>query len=136
MTNTELIQKQLPKELREKAGTFTIPDKFLETDPGLIILILNSKSMDTQEDKQSRFSLLPMMNQEQMTKLRDILTREKQKLEEIEAKYEQKKDSIKNRIIQKREDTWYKQKMTSIKTNEAAVQEKESAEAEHLLTQM
>ena len=136
MANTALIQKQLPQELREKAATFIIPDKFLESMPDIITLILNSKSMDTQEEKQSWFNLLPMMNDEQMEKLRDILTREKQKLEEIESKYEQKKDDIKTNIVKKREDTWYVQKMNSIKNNEAVVQEKEAAEADNLLNQI
>lgn len=136
MANTELIQKHLPQELWEIAVKFDIPDKFIESDPGLIVLILNSKSMETHEDKQSWFSLLPMMNDEQMAKLNDILTREKQKLEEIEAKYEQKKDSIKNRIIQKRENSGYQKKIEKIKTNESVIQEKEAEEAEHLLTQI
>ena len=69
MANTDLIKKVLPQELWEKAATFTIPDKFLETMPDLIVLVLNSKSMDTQEEKQSWFNLLPMMNDEQITKL-------------------------------------------------------------------
>lgn len=136
MANTALIQKVLPQELWDIAATFTIPDKFLESMPDLIVLILKSKSMDTQEEKQSWFNLLPMMNDEQMAKLRDILTREKQKLEEIEAKYEQKKDDIKTQMVKKREDTGYQQKMATLKTHEAAVQEKDSAEADSLLTQI
>lgn len=136
MANMELIQKVLPQELWEKAATFTIPDKFLETMTDLIILVLNSKSMDTQEEKQSWFNLLPMMNDEQIGKLRDILTREKQKLEEIENKYEQKKEDVQNKLVQKWEDSGYQQKIATIKTTEAMVQEKEAAEAEHLLTQI
>lgn len=136
MANTVLIQKQLPKELRDKAALFTIPDKFLEAMPDLIILVLNSKSMDTQEDKQSWFNLLPMMNDEQIAKLRDILTREKQKLEEIETKYEQKKEDITTQAVQKRENSWYNQKMSSIKTTEAIAQQQDAAEAEDLLTKI
>ena len=136
MANTDLIQKLLPQDLWEKAATFTIPDKFLESMPDLIILVLKSKSMDTQEEKQSWFNLLPMMNDDQISKLRDILTREKQKLEEIEAKYEQKKDDIKTQMVQKWEDTGYQQKMTSIKNNEAVAQEKDVADADSLLTQI
>lgn len=136
MANTALLQKILPKELWDKAATFTIPDTFLETMGDLIVLVLNSKSMDTQEEKQSWFNLLPMMNDEQITKLRDILTREKQKLEEIEAKYEQKKGDIKTQMVKKWEDTGYQQKMATLKNNEAVVQEKEATEAENLLNQL
>lgn len=136
MTNVDLVHKQLPQELWEVAMTYTIPDKFLEIDPAIIILILNSKSMDTHEDKQSWFSLLPMMNDEQMTKLRDILTREKQKLEEIEAKYDQKKDEVKTNMVQRWEESGYQQKIASIKTNEATAQQKDVADAESLLNQI
>lgn len=136
MANTELIQKQLPQELWEIAAAFTIPDAFLEKDPSLIILILNSKSMDTHEDKQSWFSLLPMMNDEQMAKLRDILVREKQKLDEIDAKYEQKKDVAVANVVQKWESGNYQQTMATLKTTEATVQEKEAAEADNLLNQI
>jgi len=136
MANMDLIKKYLPQELWEKAATFTIQDKFLETMADLIVLVINSKSMDTQEEKQSWFNLLPMMNDEQIAKLRDILTREKQKLDEIEAKYSQKKEDVKATFVKKREDTEYQNKMASIKNNEAVVQEKESAEADNLLNQI
>lgn len=113
-----------------------IPEKFLETMPDLMVLILRSKSMDSHEDKQSWFSLLPMMNDEQIEKLRDILTREKQKLEEIEAKYEQKKDAVVTRVVSKRENSGYQQKIATIKNNEAQLKEQEHAEADNLLNQI
>lgn len=120
--------------LWDQAQLFVIADQFLQTMPDLIILVLNSKSMDTKEEKQSWFNLLPLMNQEQITKLRDILTREKQKLEEIEKKYEQKKDDIKTKYIQQWEQIGYQQKMSQIKEKEQVNQQKENAEAENLLT--
>lgn len=136
MTNIDLIKTKLPQELRKNAESFTIPDEFLTTMPDLIILVLNSKSMDTPEEKQSWFSLLPMMNKEQIDKLRDILTREKQKLSEIEQKYEQKKDELKTKYTQKREDMVYAKRMEDIKQKESQHEQKEEQEAENLLTQI
>jgi hypothetical protein len=134
LANLDLIKKLLPEALRESAQQFVIADQFLQTLPDLIVLVLNSKSMDTKEEKQSWFNLLPLMNQEQITKLRDILTREKQKLEEIEKKYEQKKDDIKAKYVQKWEQVGYQERMNQIKETEAANQQKEDVEAERLLT--
>ncbi len=131
-----LIKTKLPQELREKAEKFTIPDEFLTTMPDLIVLVLNSKSMDNAEEKQSWFNLLPMMNKEQIDKLRDILTREKQKLAEIEQKYEQKKDELRDKYTQKREDMVYTKKMDEIKKEEAIHEQKEDQEADNLLTQL
>lgn len=136
MVNMNLIKNKLPTELREKAEKFTIPDEFLTTMPEIIILVLNSKSMDNPEEKQSWFTLLPMMNKDQIDKLRDILTREKQKLQEIETKYEQKKDELKTKYTQKREDMVYAKKMQEIKQNEAKHEAIEDKQADDLLTQI
>ena len=92
--------------------------------------------MDNPEEKQSRFNLLPMMNKEQIDKLRDILTREKQKLTEIEQKYEQKKDELKTKYTQKREDMVYTKRMEEIKQKEAKHEAMEDQQAENLLTQI
>ena len=136
MTNSDLIKAKLPPELREKAGKFTISDEFLNTMSDIIILVLNSKSMDNPEEKQSWFNLLPMMNKEQIDKLRDILTREKQKLMEIEQKYEQKKDELKTKYTQKFEDVIYAKRMDEIKKQEAEHEKTEDQQAENLLTQI
>lgn len=136
MANIELIQATLPQELWEKAATFVIPDTFLTTMSDLIILVLQSKSMDNTEEKQSWFNLLPMMNQEQIDKLRDILTREKQKLNEIEQKYEQKKTELKDKYNQKWENMVYAKRIDEIQKKEAIHEEKDDADAENLLAQL
>jgi len=136
MANIDLIKNKLPPELREKAEKFTIPDEFLTSMPDIIILVLNSKSMDNPEEKQSWFSLLPMMNKDQMDKLRDILTREKQKLAEIEQKYEQKKDELTTKYTQKREDVIYAKKMEAIKQQEAQHEAIDDKQADDLLAQI
>jgi phosphoribosyl 1,2-cyclic phosphodiesterase len=97
------IQQFLPQELREIAMEYQIPEKFLTEMPKIIQLILESKSMDTKEEKQSWFNLMSMMSAEQIVKLNDILTREKIKLTEIEKKYEEKKNNIKEKYIKRRE---------------------------------
>jgi len=136
MANVELIKQKLPEDLWTKAQEYVIPDDFLVNSPELIVLVLNSKSIDNKEEKQSRFNLLPLMTQEQVEKLRDILVREKQKLEEIEKKYEQKKSDIKSQYVQKRQEEWYKNQMVQIQQKEEAHQEKQEQEAESLLTQI
>lgn len=92
--------------------------------------------MDKDSDKQSWFNLLPLMNQEQIDKLKDILLREKQKLAEIEQKYQQKKTDIKEGFVQKFEESQYVQKIQSIKAQEATQDKQEDAEADALLQQL
>ncbi|MBU0627360.1 hypothetical protein KKG31_02050 [Patescibacteria group bacterium] len=136
MVNVDLIKQKLPEALWETAQQFTIPDAFLNNSPELIAYIIQSKSLDSKDEKQSWFNLLPLMTQEQIDKLRDILVREKQKLDEIEKKYEQKKVDLKSKYTQKREEGEYKDQMLQIQKKEEAHQEKEEQEADSLLTQL
>ena len=76
------------------------------------------------------------MNKDQIDKLNDILTREKQKLSEIEQKYEQKKTELKSKYTQKWEDMVYSKKMDAIKQEEAAHDKIEDQQAENLLAQI
>ena len=99
MTTSALIQKYLPQDLWEIAAGYTIPDEFLEDAPDLIELILRSRSIDTEQEKQNWFNLLPLMNATQLEKLRAILIKEKTKLQEIEEKYEGKKQEIKKKYL-------------------------------------
>ncbi len=129
----EAIKKHLPVDLHEKAVAFTIPIEFIEKLPGLVVLLLNSRSMNEAAEKQSWFNLLPLMTDEQIDKLNDILTREKQKLEEIEKKYEDKKLEIKKKYLMKRQNMWYIKKMEDIKSAESVVSIQEQQEADALL---
>ena len=133
-TNIDLIKKFLPESLRTVAEKYNIPEKYLQEMSELVVLVLNSKSIDKQEEKQSWFNLMPLMTTEQIAKLNDILTREKQKLEEIENKYEQKKNEIKQKYIQRRENMWYTNAMNTIKEKEITTQEKAEQEADQLIS--
>ena len=132
MANTQLIQQKLPQDLWELASSFDISDIFLVNETDLVVLILNSRSLANKEEKQSWFNLLPIMNGEQIDKLRDILTRERDKIAEIEAKYEQKKQEIKEKYETRFDETAYNNKISMIKNSEAEQREKEAAEVENL----
>ncbi|MEI7562816.1 MAG: hypothetical protein WCJ39_03780 [bacterium] len=132
-SNVALIHQFLPQELRSQAELFTIPEQFLQTMPDLVGMILQSKSMDTSEEKQSWFTLFPMMNEEQIGKLRDILTREKQKLQEIDQKYAQKKDTAYTKTVSLLDTVAQQEKVHQLQAQEANIQQKDSAEADDLL---
>ena len=133
MANMELIKQLLPEELWNIAMNFNISDSFLENETNLVVLILKSKSLAKDEEKQSWFNLIPMMNHNQMEKLRDILTREKEKIAEIEQKYAKKKEEIKTKYQAKFDSVDYNKRMSGIKAKEENVREKEAEEADSLL---
>lgn len=134
MTLQELVQKLLPQDIQELAMTYDIPEDILESSPDLIEMVLRSKAIDKKEDKQSWFSLLPIMNDEQVAKLRDILVREKQKFAEIENKYEDDKVQVKKKYLNKRQQVSNINKTNEIKEKEMETKAAEDAAAEALLT--
>lgn len=136
MADTTIIQQYLSQALRESAGTFTIPEEFIKTMPDLIELVLESKSLEKNDEKQSRFNLLPLMNEDQITKLRDILTREKQKLAEIEQKYQAKKQEMSQKFVKKFEEGKYQENMSNIKSQEQERAQQDHEDADDLLLQL
>lgn len=130
----EYIKKYLPQEIWELAWKYDIPVNFIQSMPELIALVLNSKSIDTEQEKQSRFSLLPLMNDEQVARLNDILTREKAKLAEIQQKYDDKKVEIKKKYLMKWQEVNNNMATSAVKQEEIAKSAEEQAAADALLT--
>lgn len=130
MTNLALIQSKLPENLWGMAQTFTIDDNSLNQYSDLVVLILNSKSLSDNAEKQNWFNLLTIMNEEQILKLKEILTREKEKLEEINQKYAKKQEEI----------NWKYQQIfnqqTQLQAKENVNRQQELEEADNLLAQI
>jgi len=135
MTSQENI-KLLPKHLQEIALNYNIPDDMLENNTDLVVLVLESKSISEPKEKQSWFDLYSLMNQEQIDKLRDILTREKQKLAEIEAKYQAKQEEIKRKYEETYASGAYQQRQDEVRKSEQATRQQEEVEADALLDQI
>ena len=128
-----VVQKFLPQNLWTQAQTFDIPSEFIQDNAKLIELVLTSRAIDTVEEKQNWFNLLPLMTTEQVAKLFEILEKERTKIQEIEQKYEQKKVEIKKKYLMKWQQMGYVQKVDEIKNKEAASKTQEDAAAEDLL---
>ena len=129
-SNLGLIQEKLPENLWGMAQTFTIDDNSLNQYSDLVVLILNSKSLSDNAEKQNWFNLLTIMNEEQILKLKEILTREKEKLEEINQKYAKKQEEI----------NWKYQQIfnqqTQLQAKENVNRQQELEEADNLLAQI
>ena len=136
MTTQENIVKLLPEHLHSIAMNFNIPNDMLENNTDLVVLVLESKSISEAKEKQSWFDLYSLMNQEQIDKLRDILTREKEKLAEIEAKYQARQEEIKRKYEETYASWAYQQQQDKIRDSEKASREQEEVEADALLNQI
>ncbi len=136
MMTQENVQKYLPEHLRKIALDYNIPDDMMDNDSDLVVLVLESKSISDNKEKQSWFDLYSLMNLEQIDKLRDILTREKEKLAEIEAKYQAKQDEIKRKYEETYASGAYQAKQDEIKQSELSSRQQEEVEADALLSQI
>ena len=136
MELTESIKKFLPENWRDIALNYNIPNDMLENNSDLVVLVLGSKSINESKEKQSWFDLYSLMNQEQIDKLRDILTREKEKLAEIEAKYQAKQEEIKKKYEETYASGVYQQQQDKIRDSEKTSREQEAVEADALLDQI
>ena len=112
------------------AQTFTIDDNSLNQYSDLVVLILNSKSLSDNAEKQNWFNLLTIMNEEQILKLKEILTREKEKLEEINQKYAKKQEEIKQKYQQ------ISNQQAQLQAKEDVNRQQELEEADNLLAQI
>lgn len=135
-TMNAAIEQHLPLDIQEKAKQFTIPIEFIQKMSELVVLIISSKSMTEATEKQSWFNLLPLMTDDQIAKLYDILRKEKQKLDEIEKRYEEKKLEIKKKYLMKWQNMGYIKKMEDLKAAEASSQAADEQEADALLASL
>lgn len=133
MSTMSYIKKYLSEDLWEFASQFKIPEDFIIDMPKLIEMLLRSKSIDKKEDKQNWLNLLPLMDSNQINKLKAILEKEQDKLKEIEDKYEKKKLDIKKKYLIKWQQMWYVTKVTQIREEEEQTKSADDKEADRLL---
>ena len=112
--------------------TFNIPQEVLEKYADLVALIKGSSSMNDDE-RQYWFSILPIMTQEQVKRLRNILDTEKQKLAAIDSKYQNQLDQINEKHLLEWQEMKRREKRDELASKEGEARMSDEAEAESLL---
>ena len=77
---------------------YDIPHDMIENEPCLVYLVLKSRSISEEKEKQSWFDLYSLMNYDQIIQLYKILFKETYKLAEINDKYERRKAEIEDNL--------------------------------------
>ena len=117
------------------AKNFDIPRYVSKNFPDVIDLVLDTKSMDDKE-RQYWFHILPIMNEQQVNKLRTILTNEKQKLADIDKKYANKMDEEQSKKISYWEGQKLQERFSKIKQEEKAYETLEQQQEAQLLNKL
>lgn len=115
----------------EKYG---IAEEYAKQNPVLVDLILHTESMKDEERKYW-FQLLPIMSEEQVTKLQGILQNEKDQLKELDHKYENEVAKL-----NEKHGNWdpekFKAKRKRLEQRESANEEKEKGDEDDILNQL
>ena len=113
---------------------FGIAEDFVKQSPVLIDLILKTESMKDEERKYW-FQLLPIMSEEQIKKLQNILQNEKDQLAELDKKYEAEVAKL-----NEKQSNWnpkkFIEKRKRIEKNEKAHEANEKDAEEDILNQL
>lgn len=127
--------KLAPDAVSNVEQRYTIPSSVRERFPDLIPLILTTESMK-EEERDYWFQVLPIMSDEQITKLRGILTNERDQLKKIDTEYEQEMAKLNTTHAREWHAFEEQAKRTALREAEAHSEEAERAAEEALLKKL
>lgn len=113
----------------QKNSPYSIPPEVLKKYPDLVELILATESMND-EEREYWFSVIPIMNAEQIAKLKAILVEEKEQMKQIDDAYAQELEALdkQHRMEWKRYDMEEKQNALEKAEKKDKAEEKKAEE--------
>ncbi|MFA6521730.1 MAG: hypothetical protein WCT53_05085 [Candidatus Gracilibacteria bacterium] len=114
---------------------FDIPQAVRDQHPDLIPMILQTESMNDDE-RQYWFQILPIMTDDQILKLREILANEKQQLQKLDKEYDGELKKINDKHVSEWKEFEAKEKRQKLKAAESASSQAEKQTEEELLKKL
>lgn len=121
--------------LATKMKQYDIPKFVQDHYPDLISLTIESESMNDDE-RQYWFSILPIMTEEQVQKLREILLNEREQLRKLDEEYAKELKKINDDQIIQMQEAERKEKWGGIRESEKTHETQEAAQEEELLKKL
>jgi hypothetical protein len=122
-------------QLLDIGKRYTIPESVKSAYPDLVALLVKTESMND-EERDYWFQVLPVMNDEQIVKLRTILVNEREQLKKIDTEY----DSEMQKLNEVHKSEWsafeVEQKRTALRQAEASHEEAEATQEDDLLKKL
>ena len=134
---TQPQQQQTQSQSSSAAATsnFQIPTLVKEKFPDLVELIKSTESM-SDEEREYWFQILPIMTEEQIIKLRNILISEKEQLQKLDQEYEDELNKLNEKHMIEWKEFESKEKRKALVTAESSEEVKEKKLEEDLLSQL
>jgi hypothetical protein len=120
---------------KKNTSQYHIPQLVKQEYPDLIPLILNTESMDD-EEREYWFQILPIMTDDQVQKLKNILVNEKKQLAKLDAEYEAELAKINEKHLSEWQAFENRQFREKLEKKEKAHEKKESSLEEDLLNKL
>ncbi|MBN2096167.1 hypothetical protein JW752_02075 [Candidatus Peregrinibacteria bacterium] len=118
-----------------KTTTLTVPDETREKFPELVDMIIGSQSMND-EERQYWVDVLPIMTEEQLDNLREILANEKKQMEEVNKTYEEKAKEGADKGKLEFDESKYKEKKRTREEEETRFEQEEREREARLLEEI
>lgn len=122
-------------QLADIAKKYTIPESVKSQFPDLVALLIKTESMND-EERDYWFQVLPIMNEDQIIKLRTILVNEREQLKKIDTEYDAEMKKLND--VHKNEWNAFEeqQKKIALREAEASHEEQEQQKEEDLLKKL
>jgi len=120
---------------QEDIAKFEIGEEAIQKNPALVKLILETESMKDEERKYW-FQLLPVMTEDQVTKLQGILQNEKDQLAALDAKYEKEVKDLNDKHYQEWLEHEAAEKRKKLQAAEKAAEDEEKSAEEDIISQL
>ena len=114
---------------------FEIPESVKTQHPDIITLIIATESMNDDE-RQYWFQIIPIMTDEQINKLRDILINEKKQLQQLDKDYEHELKRINDKHVSQWKEFEAKEKRKKLQAAESKEEVTEKQGEEELLKKL
>ena len=121
--------------IKDVSALYIVPSLIREKFPNLVKMIYETESMD-QDEREYWLQIMPIMSEDQVVKLIEILKNEKEQLAKLDAEYDEEMARINAKKNKKIDEVKLKEKLTSIKKAETSSEGDEQAQEADLLKQL
>lgn len=130
--NKNKTAEQYIKDVEEK---YIVPPLIREKFPDLIKLIFETESMN-EEEREYWLQIMPILTEEQIVKLRDIMVKEKNQLAKLDEEYKNEMARIKGRPPREIDQESVREELARIKEEEKRSMREEEDKASKLLKKL
>lgn len=127
--------KTAEQYMKESEGKYIVPRLIREKYPDLIKLLYETESMND-EEREYWLQIMPIMTEEQIVKLRDIMVNERDQLKKLAGGYSAAKDLFADEQTPALSEEEIDQKFENIKVQETASETEEQSKEAELLRQL